>query len=119
MWSELSKEERHGYESKLAKLPDPVISVFSPDRYFGSVSERFHDEMKGYVSRNPYDLAEEGSSKTSLPSLDRYAFCLRIHDFKQGCGQGCGVGSPVIRLRAISIIRLQLRLRADSDLQLY
>ena len=37
--------------------------------------------------------------------------------------QGCGVGSPVIRLRlrAISIIRLrlQLRLRADSDLQLY
>jgi len=39
--------------------------------------------------------------------------------------QGCGVGSPVIRLRlrAISIIRLRfqlrLRLRADSDLQLY
>jgi len=37
--------------------------------------------------------------------------------------QGCGVGSPVIRLRlqSISIIRLQLRLRlrADSDLQLY
>jgi len=39
------------------------------------------------------------------------------------CKQGCGVGSPVIRLRllAISIIRLQLRLRlrTDSDLQLY
>ena len=35
--------------------------------------------------------------------------------------QGCGVGSPVIRLRLleISIIRLQLRLRTDSDLQLY
>jgi len=37
--------------------------------------------------------------------------------------QGCGVGSPVIRLRlrilAISIILLQLRLRTDSDLQLY
>jgi len=41
--------------------------------------------------------------------------------------QGCGVGSPVIRLRLrlreISIIRLRLqlrlRLRADSDLQLY
>jgi len=41
--------------------------------------------------------------------------------------QGCGVGSPVIRLRllAISIIRLRLqlrlrlRLRTDSDLQLY
>jgi len=37
--------------------------------------------------------------------------------------QGCGVGSPVIRLRllAISIIRLQLRLRlwTDSNLQLY
>ena len=35
--------------------------------------------------------------------------------------QGCGVGSPVIRLRllVISIIRLQLRLRPDSDLQLY
>jgi len=37
--------------------------------------------------------------------------------------QGCGVGSPVIRLRllASSIIRLrlQLRLRPDSDLQLY
>ena len=41
------------------------------------------------------------------------------------CYQGCGVGSPVIRLRllAISIIRLRLqlrlRLRTDSDLQLY
>jgi len=39
------------------------------------------------------------------------------------CKQGCGVWSPVIRLRflEISIIRLrfQLRLRADSDLQLY
>jgi len=39
--------------------------------------------------------------------------------------QGCGAGSPVIRLRllAISIIRLRtdsdLRLRTDSNLQLY
>ena len=42
-----------------------------------------------------------------------------------GVEQGCGVRSPVIRLRllAISIIRLRLqprlRLRTDSDLQLY
>ena len=35
----------------------------------------------------------------------------------QTVNQGCGVGSPVIRLLAISII--QLRLRTDSDLQLY
>ena len=46
---------------------------------------------------------------------------------QQTDSQGCGVGSPVIRLQlrlrllAISIIRLrvQLRLRTDSDLQLY
>ena len=53
-----------------------------------------------------------------------------IHNFEnteswegKAGNQGCGVGSPVIRLRllAISIIRLrlQLRLRTDSDLQLY
>jgi len=42
-----------------------------------------------------------------------------------GYNQGCGVGSPVIRLRLreISIIRLRLqlrlRLRTDSDLQQY
>ena len=46
---------------------------------------------------------------------------LNLLKFRFSIYQGCGVGSPVIRLRAISIIRLQLplRLRADSDLQLY
>jgi len=59
----------------------------------------------------------------------RNAACLELHRKSQSPdhllhetlhvrhapNQGCGVGSPVIRLRAISIIRL----RADSDLQLY
>jgi len=43
--------------------------------------------------------------------------------YSEDLDQGCGVGSPVIRLRlrAISIIRLwlQLPLQTDSDLQLY
>jgi len=36
-------------------------------------------------------------------------------------GQGCGVGSLVIRLRflGISIIQFRFRLRPDSDFQLY
>ena len=33
--------------------------------------------------------------------------------------QGCGVGSPVIRLRLLAISIIRLRLRTDSDLQLY
>ena len=33
--------------------------------------------------------------------------------------QGCGVGSPVIRLRLRAIAIIWLRLRTDSDLQLY
>jgi len=47
----------------------------------------------------------------------RYNTDIGIHNIRLPYKQGCGVGSPVIllRLRAISIIRLQ----PDSDLQLY
>jgi len=53
----------------------------------------------------------------------------RLSTRNRSCRQGCGVGSPVIRLRfllrllAISIIplrlQLRLRLRTGCDLQLY
>lgn len=57
------------YESKCQPCPDPVISVLSPDRHFGSVSETFLSRVYDYVSLNPDGLLTEGSN--------RYCFWLK------------------------------------------
>jgi len=60
----------------------------------------------------------------AVMSLNVRIYVMKHHDnieyglveLKRDSNQGCGVGSPVIRLLAISIIRLQLRLRPSAVL---
>ncbi|KAM9897287.1 hypothetical protein OXX69_010330 [Metschnikowia pulcherrima] len=55
-----NKKERKNYK-KQADLPhyeqhskyDPVLSVYNPAKYLGSVSEKFQDELDEFVKQNP------------------------------------------------------------------
>ncbi|OBA23182.1 beta and beta-prime subunits of DNA dependent RNA-polymerase [Metschnikowia bicuspidata var. bicuspidata NRRL YB-4993] len=55
-----NKKERKSYK-KQAKLPhfeqnpkyDPVLSVYNPSKYLGSVSEKFQDKLDDFVKENP------------------------------------------------------------------
>ena len=57
------------YESSCRPCPDPVISVLSPDRHFGSVSETFLSRVHDYVLLNPDSLLSKESC--------RYVSCYR------------------------------------------
>ena len=43
----------HRYTKKAASCPDPVLSKYQPDRYFGAVSEKFSTSVKKYTGTNP------------------------------------------------------------------
>jgi len=97
------------------KIPNNVTSTFFSSRFaFERPQVRTWGRQTCFLSRAPSNLVtplpNTHSTKASGTEIQR-------HD------QGCGIRSPVIRLRllAISIIRLrlQLRLRPDYDLQLY
>ncbi|KAJ9054084.1 hypothetical protein DSO57_1018210 [Entomophthora muscae] len=48
------------YTKKAIRKPqkyNPALSLYSPSRYFGSVSEKFHRELEHYLATNPDDLA--------------------------------------------------------------
>lgn len=50
---------------KLQIKQDPVLSVFSPAKYVGAVSERFREEMKAYIEKNPSRLIKTKENKSS------------------------------------------------------
>ncbi|XP_048459016.1 DNA-directed RNA polymerase I subunit RPA1 [Rhincodon typus] len=70
IWRSLDEKSKFKYLKKSACCPDPCLSVYRPDIYFGSVSENFSDTVDRYFTD------QEGKeiscySKSDLP-LDRY-----------------------------------------------
>eukprot|EP00118_Oscarella_pearsei_P022872 m.268203 g.268203 ORF g.268203 m.268203 type:complete len:409 (+) comp40524_c1_seq40:3255-4481(+) len=58
-WYRLIGPVRGRYERDARPCPDPSISVYRPDRYFGSVSEKLTSDLEVYVARNPDGLLRE------------------------------------------------------------
>nr|CAB3265011.1 DNA-directed RNA polymerase I subunit RPA1-like [Phallusia mammillata] len=93
MWRELPAEERQKFIKKSSsRLPDPVASAYQPDRYLGSISERFFDETREYLNRNPLGLPKTEQRKTKLPSLERLESLLKIRYQRSLCHPGEGAG---------------------------
>ncbi|KAH6595364.1 hypothetical protein BASA50_005882 [Batrachochytrium salamandrivorans] len=58
------REGGEGAVSTLAKR-DPIISIFSPSRHVGAVSDGFSDALEAYVNKNPSQLLATTASKKS------------------------------------------------------
>lgn len=55
----INSDKAFSYNRKAIKKPhkyDPVLSVYSPSRYFGSVSEKFYKSLEAYLKSNPDNL---------------------------------------------------------------
>ncbi|XP_068131545.1 DNA-directed RNA polymerase I subunit RPA1 [Hyperolius riggenbachi] len=89
-WYSLDEKVRSKYVKRATYLPDPCLSAFRPDLYFGSVSESFQDKVDQY-SR---DLEQQDSSaycKAKIPS-DRLRTLLQLKWQRALCDPGDAVG---------------------------
>jgi len=74
------------------------------------------------VASQLYDVADVPFTVEKEGSLEVLQFSQKYYlgnCSKYSNNHGCGVGSPVIRLRLLAISIIRFRLRTDSDLQLY
>ncbi|KAM8785455.1 DNA-directed RNA polymerase I subunit RPA1 [Rhynchonycteris naso] len=90
MWAELDEHSRKKYLKKAAPCPDPSLSVWRPDIYFGSVSETFEKKVDDY-SREWASQAEKSYEKSEL-SVDRLRTLLQLKWQRSLCDPGEAVG---------------------------
>ncbi|CAB5372246.1 unnamed protein product [Rhizophagus irregularis] len=67
------------HAKKATKKPmtyDPALSIYSPSRYLGSVSETFHNALEKYSKENPDKLLDKSNKENSLT---RPAFVKLMH----------------------------------------
>lgn len=53
LWLKTDEHVQMCYSKKSLKCPDPVVSKFKPDNYFGSLSEYFEKLIANYVKTKP------------------------------------------------------------------
>lgn len=58
IWLAADENVKSGYSKKGGRCPDPVISTFKPDNYYGSISEYFEKLIGTYVKENPHRQRE-------------------------------------------------------------
>lgn len=62
----MDEEEANAYMKKALKKPhkySPAMSIYSPSRFQGSVSEKYHKKVEEYVEKNPQALLAPKKSK--------------------------------------------------------
>ncbi|CAK8697936.1 unnamed protein product [Clavelina lepadiformis] len=95
-WNELGQEQKRKFLSNAKKhrLPDPVISIYRPDLYYGSMSDRFHHELRQYLKENPDGLPqiEEKSNHNSALTLTRLESLQKLRYQRSLCQPGESVG---------------------------
>ncbi|XP_051865519.1 DNA-directed RNA polymerase I subunit RPA1 [Pristis pectinata] len=65
LWESLDAKSKNKYLKKTTRCPDPCISVYRPDIYFGSVSEDFNDIVDKYLTEQECN----DSGKHAKPEL--------------------------------------------------
>ncbi|KAM9329754.1 DNA-directed RNA polymerase I subunit RPA1 [Gastrophryne carolinensis] len=82
-WFALDEKSRRKYLKRGSRLPDPCLSVFRPDLYFGSVSESFQEKVDHYKCQ--FNLQDH-----TLP--DRLRTLLQLKWQRALCDPGEAVG---------------------------
>ncbi|KAG2465977.1 RPA1 polymerase, partial [Polypterus senegalus] len=75
MWFLMDEKSRQKYLKKSFRCPDPCLSVYQPDVYFGSVSEKFLNIVSDYISN--CESHQSGSGICDIP-LDRLREILMV-----------------------------------------
>ncbi|OLY84359.1 DNA-directed RNA polymerase I subunit rpa1 [Smittium mucronatum] len=63
----VDEESARSYNKKVSRKPhkyDPTLSILSPSRYLGSVSEKFINSLDDYIGKNPDNLIVDVSKKS-------------------------------------------------------
>jgi len=50
----------------IGKEEDPVMSVYNPDEFVGSVSEKFHRQLEEYIEKNPDNLLKSDTNPNGV-----------------------------------------------------
>lgn len=58
LWLNADDDVQKGYSKKCLKCPDPVVSKFKPDKFYGSLSEYFEKLISTYVKEHPHRQRE-------------------------------------------------------------
>ncbi|CAG8523131.1 6584_t:CDS:10 [Ambispora gerdemannii] len=90
------------YLKKFAKRPekyDPVLSVFTPSRNLGCISEKFHYNLTKYIEENRKDLKTHWRKKISKGDFGTLMYLRYLHSLVEpgesvGVLAAQGVGEP-------------------------
>ncbi|EMG49787.1 hypothetical protein SBY92_004773 [Candida maltosa Xu316] len=69
----LKKQKNVPHYDQVVKY-DPVMNVFNPAKYLGSVSEKFQDKLDDYISKNPTVFAQSKEEAKSTGKLTEKKF---------------------------------------------
>ncbi|XP_069779754.1 DNA-directed RNA polymerase I subunit RPA1 isoform X4 [Narcine bancroftii] len=69
LWGAMEEKSKNKYLKKSARCPDPCISVYRPDIYFGSVSEDFSDVVDKYLAEQEHNDARRYIKSECLKDL--------------------------------------------------
>lgn len=103
-WRESDGPTKEHYISKCQPCPDPVLSKYHPACYFGSVPDKFKNDVQEYIDKNPDNLCTDddtGKEKnkvrgdTFLPlMLIKFMRSLVSPGEPVGCLAGQSIGEP-------------------------
>ncbi|XP_069601024.1 DNA-directed RNA polymerase I subunit RPA1 [Ranitomeya imitator] len=88
-WYALDPKGRKKYIKRSSHLPDPCLSVLRPDLYFGSVSEKFLDQVNQYTLHR--DVQGSSHEESKVPS-ERLRTLLQLKWQRALCEPGDAVG---------------------------
>ncbi|RIA84105.1 DNA-directed RNA polymerase I complex large subunit Nuc1 [Glomus cerebriforme] len=87
--------------TKKPEMYDPVLSVYSPSKYLGSVSESFHNALEKYSKENPDKLLDKSLKENSLtgPAFIKLMHLKYLHSLVEpgeavGLLASQGIGEP-------------------------
>ncbi|XP_028657412.1 DNA-directed RNA polymerase I subunit RPA1 [Erpetoichthys calabaricus] len=89
MWFLMDEKSRQKYLKKSFRCPDPCLSAYQPDVYFGSVSEKFLNIVSDYISN--CESQQSGSGICDIP-LDSLKTLLLLKWQRSLCDPGEAVG---------------------------
>ncbi|CAH3130589.1 unnamed protein product [Porites lobata] len=92
-WSKAPLSVRERYTKKSASCPDPVLSKYQPDRYFGAVSEKFSTSVKKYTGTNPDKcLTDEDYEENGKIPASKFELLMYLKAFRALAEPGEAVG---------------------------
>ncbi|XP_073968760.1 RNA polymerase I subunit RpI1 isoform X2 [Rhodnius prolixus] len=86
VWRNMDTEERNRFHKILRRTPDPVVSKYQCDRYFGSVTEKLDKLIDNYLKQNSekkMNRLRRHFTRITLADVLRYVTVTYRQDFKR------------------------------------